>query len=180
MISISNRQRARKMDLRLLEKIAATVLSELNIHEAELGIVLVGAKEMASLNEKFLQHEGPTDVITFDYSDSLGRDGALRRQRRVERRNSAAGRAIAHVPPAIRARTAQRAAPTIIHGEIFICVSEAVRQAKEFGTDWFSELGRYIIHGILHLTGHDDLEPVARKKMKREENRLVRKTLSLM
>jgi ssRNA-specific RNase YbeY (16S rRNA maturation enzyme) len=31
-----------------------------------------------------------------------------------------------------------------------------------------------VVHGILHLCGHDDLEPAARRAMKREENRLVR------
>jgi ssRNA-specific RNase YbeY (16S rRNA maturation enzyme) len=33
---------------------------------------------------------------------------------------------------------------------------------------------RYVVHGILHLMGYDDLQPLARKKMKREEGRLVR------
>jgi ssRNA-specific RNase YbeY (16S rRNA maturation enzyme) len=33
---------------------------------------------------------------------------------------------------------------------------------------------RYVIHGILHLLGHDDLEPVARRKMKRVEGRWLR------
>ncbi len=177
MISISNRQRGRKIDLRSLEKIAETVLSELKIEEAELGIVLVGAKEMASINENFLQHEGPTDVITFDYSDSQGREGALRRPRPYSGRNIR-GRSSDHGVAArtsVAAPLAKSDVPAMIHGEIFICIPEAERQAKVFETDWFSEVVRYEIHGILHLTGHDDLEPVARKKMKREENRLVRK-----
>jgi probable rRNA maturation factor len=138
MIAISNRQRAgsraRKIDLRLLETIAAGALEELGMQAEELSIVLVGAKEMAALNEKFLGHEGPTDVITFDYSEG---SGGLR-------------------------------------GEIFICVAEAERQAKEFKTSWQSEVVRYVVHGILHLAGHDDLRPPARKKMKQAEGRLVR------
>jgi probable rRNA maturation factor len=139
MIEITNCQRARarakKIDLRLLKKIAAAALEELEIAETELEIVLVGAKEMASLNEKFLNHEGPTDVITFDYSNL----------------------------------------ESPLHGEIFICPEEAQRQAKEFKTTWQSELVRYVVHGILHLTGHDDLQPAARKKMKLAEGRLVQK-----
>ncbi|MFM2295553.1 MAG: rRNA maturation RNase YbeY [Verrucomicrobiota bacterium] len=61
----------------------------------------------------------------------------------------------------------------VLHGEIFICLDDAVKQAREFGTSWPSELVRYAGHGILHLLGHDDLLPVPRKQMKREENRLV-------
>jgi len=32
-----------------------------------------------------------------------------------------------------------------------------------------------VVHGVLHLLGHDDLRPALRRKMKREEDRLVRK-----
>lgn len=33
---------------------------------------------------------------------------------------------------------------------------------------------RYIIHGILHLSGHDDLQPADRRRMKKEEGRLLK------
>jgi probable rRNA maturation factor len=61
-----------------------------------------------------------------------------------------------------------------MHGEIFICVDEAIVHAKKFKTVWQAEIVRYIIHGILHLLGHNDLKPDLRRKMKREENRLLR------
>jgi probable rRNA maturation factor len=47
-------------------------------------------------------------------------------------------------------------------------------QARQFRTSWQSELVRYIIHGVLHLRGFDDIRPADRRKMKREENRLLR------
>ncbi|MFM7099836.1 MAG: rRNA maturation RNase YbeY [Verrucomicrobiota bacterium] len=65
--------------------------------------------------------------------------------------------------------------PGHLHGECFISVAEAVRQAAEFGTDWEREVVRYVVHGLLHLAGYDDLEPEARKRMKRVENRLTRR-----
>ena len=64
--------------------------------------------------------------------------------------------------------------PHTLHGEILICVDEAVSQARRFRTTWQSELARYIIHGVLHLRGHDDLRSADRRKMKREENRLLK------
>lgn len=64
--------------------------------------------------------------------------------------------------------------PERLHGECFICVADAVAQAEEFGTTWSDEVVRYVIHGILHLRGYDDLEPALRRIMKREENRWVR------
>jgi probable rRNA maturation factor len=63
---------------------------------------------------------------------------------------------------------------TTLHGEIFICVDEAIAQARRFRTTWQSEVMRYLVHGMLHLRGHDDAKPAARRKMKREENRLLR------
>jgi probable rRNA maturation factor len=62
-----------------------------------------------------------------------------------------------------------------IHGELFVCVDDAVAQAKKFKTSWQSEMVRYIVHGVLHLLGYDDLKTALRRKMKRAENRLVRR-----
>ena len=64
--------------------------------------------------------------------------------------------------------------PEHVHGEIFICIDDAVKQARQFRTTWQSELVRYLIHGVLHLVGYDDLTPAGRRAMKREENRLLR------
>jgi len=141
-VLIINRQRTKKINARLLKQIVEELFVELEITSAELGIHLVGAKKMAQVNWQFLQHEGSTDVITFDYS-----------------------------PP-----NSQLPSPNPqIHGELFICVDDAVAQAKEFGTNWSSEMVRYLIHGVLHLLGYDDLQPDLRRAMKREENRLVRR-----
>ncbi len=138
-VVIVNRQRKTRIDSRLLKKIIGELFAELKISEAELGISLVSAREMALVNETFLQHEGSTDVITFDHSSLVG-----------------------------------RASPPKIHGELFICVDDAIAQSKEFQTSWQSEVVRYIVHGVLHLLGYDDLKPNLRRTMKREENRLVR------
>ncbi len=141
-LHIASRQRTKKINLRLLKQIVNELFLELKITEAELGITLVGWKKMAQVNWDFLQHEGSTDVITFDHS---------------ERRKAVSGKR------------------KILHGELFISVDDAVQQAKEFSTSWQSETVRYIVHGVLHLLGHDDLKPHLRRLMKREENRLMRR-----
>jgi probable rRNA maturation factor len=151
-VILANRQRAQKINGRLLKKIANALLAKLELEKAEIGICLVGAPEMTRLNETFLKHKGSTDVITFDYHTE-GRAGSPL--------------------PAARSGALRRARPTS-HGEIVICVDEAVSQAKKFGVRWQSEAVRYIIHGALHLLGFDDSSAGARRKMKREENRLLR------
>ena len=68
-----------------------------------------------------------------------------------------------------------RSAELEIHAELFVCIDDAILQAKQFQTSWQSEVVRYIVHGVLHLIGHDDLKPQLHRKMKSEENRLVRR-----
>ncbi|MGB8367732.1 MAG: rRNA maturation RNase YbeY [Limisphaerales bacterium] len=150
-VTIANRQRVQKINRRLLKQIANALLTELEIKKAEIGICLVAAPEMTRLNETFLRHAGSTDVITFDYRDSVL--PASCRQIKLE------------FPAGCRKH---------VHGEIFVCVDEAVLQARKFGTIWQSEVIRYLIHGVLHLLGFDDSSPDVRRKMKREENRRLR------
>ncbi len=55
---------------------------------------------------------------------------------------------------------------TFEHGEIVISAATAQRHAREYGQRLEHELGLYIIHGILHLNGHDDLAEPAASRMK--------------
>jgi probable rRNA maturation factor len=66
------------------------------------------------------------------------------------------------------------ARPNLLYGELFVCINEAVAQARRFRTTWQSELVRYLVHGLLHLTGYDDRHPALYGEMKREEDRLLR------
>jgi rRNA maturation RNase YbeY len=61
-------------------------------------------------------------------------------------------------------------------GEVFICVDVARIQARRFRTTWQAELARYLIHGILHLRGMNDGRAADRRRMKREEDRLWRRS----
>lgn len=65
--------------------------------------------------------------------------------------------------------------PGRLCGEIFICLDVAIDHARDYRTSWQSEVVRYIVHAILHLCGHDDLKPAARREMKQLENRMVLK-----
>jgi len=65
--------------------------------------------------------------------------------------------------------------PGHLYGECFICVADAVAQSRQWGTTWEQEVGRYVIHAILHLAGYDDRDPAARRLMKRRENTLTQR-----
>ena len=140
-VRVQNRHPSRRLDAALLRRLACAALAEAPIADhardgCELGIVITGSAEMARVNQQHLGHEGPTDVITFDYS----------------------------TPNTAR-----------LHGEILICLDVAGTQAAAYGTAWPLEVLRYLVHGLLHLSGFDDLEPRARRTMKRVEGRLVKR-----
>lgn len=107
----------------------------------EIGIYLVDDRRMTALNQRYLRHAGPTDVITFDYGPP--------------EHAAAAGRGLC--------------------GDIFIGLEVARRQARAYHTTWPAETVRYLVHGLLHLSGHDDARPAARRRMKRAEDRLLRR-----
>ncbi len=153
-----NRQRLRHVDLRLLRQIVRALLQETwREGSFDLAFYFVAAPEMTRLNETFLQHGGSTDVITFDYTERAGQASRL----------SIPGTA------AVRANDRWDACPALLHGEIFVCLDEAVSQARQFHTTWQSELVRYVVHGVLHLLGYDDLDTRVRRKMKKAEDALV-------
>ena len=77
LVTVRNRQRSGAVNVRQLRRIIITLLVDhLGVTEFHLNICLVSALEMARLNEKYLRHKGPTDVLAFDYRDAA-RPGPL-------------------------------------------------------------------------------------------------------
>jgi probable rRNA maturation factor len=62
---------------------------------------------------------------------------------------------------------------TFHHGEIVIGTEVAQRQAAEFGEPLAREILRYLVHGLLHLAGHDDAEPLERATMESAQESIV-------
>lgn len=60
-----------------------------------------------------------------------------------------------------------------IEGEVYVDVETASERFLEFGSDLTSEIERYIVHGLLHLCGHDDASDQEREAMHVLENRYM-------
>lgn len=56
-------------------------------------------------------------------------------------------------------------------GEVIVSADTAIRSAKERGIEPLDELALYVIHGTLHLVGHDDKEERLRKRMRAAEQK---------
>lgn len=58
-------------------------------------------------------------------------------------------------------------------GEICVSVDTAAAYAREHRRDFAEELTLYLVHGWLHLAGHDDLVPAKKRAMRRAEARAL-------
>jgi probable rRNA maturation factor len=94
--------------------------------DAELSISFVTEDEIADLHRRYLQQDGPTDVLSFPLDDGAGEDG-LR-----------------------------------LLGDVVIAPAVAARNNPD---DPGSELRLLLVHGILHLLGHDHMEQADRVTM---------------
>lgn len=60
-----------------------------------------------------------------------------------------------------------------ISGDIFISLDTVQSNAEQFGVDFYEELERVIIHGILHLCGFKDKDEAEEAQMREEENKAI-------
>lgn len=61
-----------------------------------------------------------------------------------------------------------------VAGEICVSADTAARYAKVHGRNFSQELTLYVVHGWLHLAGHDDLIPAKKRAMRRAEARAMK------
>ena len=102
--------------------------------------------QMKALNKRYLQHDRPTDVLAFDFSEGADKSG----------KRSAAG-----------------TAGKRLEGEVIVSTMTAFRQAKEYNSTPVRETILYVVHGILHLCGYDDHRERDIKEMRARERKVM-------
>ncbi len=98
---------------------------------AETTVVFVDVAEMTSLNLEHMGGDGPTDVLSFPIDDSDGLDGG-----------------------AVSDGTGVR-----FVGDIVVCAEVAAANAPDHAGDVDDEIALLLVHGALHLLGHNHAEP---------------------
>lgn len=133
-----NLQRKIPIDLKSLRAFIGK-LSE-NIEEAAgktFSVALVPDKRMRELNHLFRGKDKTTDVLSFPYeSEPPASDGD-------------------HLSEPAASTGGQFADQQNFLGDIVISAEQANEQATENGLSLDLELKQLILHGLLHLTGHD-------------------------
>jgi probable rRNA maturation factor len=110
--------------------------------DAELSLTLVSDRAMARLNRETFGRRGPTNVIAFPVDTSGDPSGGSR-----------------GTAPASGVPRQNSSLPPPVLGEVVISIETTRRQAEENGWPWEELFDFYLIHGILHLLGHDHDTP---------------------
>lgn len=145
-IDIQIRSRASFIDRAELDAVLRHALQTERVGSAVLSVTVVDNEEIHRLNREHLGHDDPTDVISFPLEHS-GQDG------------SAGAEGGGEFP----------AAGAHIEGEIVVSAEMAASVAGEMGRLPLEELKLYVVHGMLHLCGYDDLDPKPRQLMRQRE-----------
>lgn len=61
-----------------------------------------------------------------------------------------------------------------LEGDIYISVDRVRDNAATFHTDFDTEMRRVLIHGLLHLAGHDDTSEALKTAMRAKEDEYLR------
>jgi probable rRNA maturation factor len=68
---------------------------------------------------------------------------------------------------------------TFQHGEIFISTETAREHAKRFRTGFVEEIHLYVVHGLLHLAGFEDLTRRGFEEMALQQKEILLEVYSL-
>jgi probable rRNA maturation factor len=141
------------VDLERWRLLARAALREEGVgRDSEMTLLFVDEQTMAELNETHMHSEGPTDVLSFPI-DGIGDE-----------------------PPGADEPTGPREAtpdlPRMV-GDVVICPTVAERNAPEHAGSYDDEVALLVIHGVLHLLGHDHAMADARERMRGRERALL-------
>ena len=111
---------------------------------SQLSVVLVGESRMTELNSEYMGKEGPTDVLSFPVEDFS-----------------------AGIPEG------DEDAPPLLLGDIIICPAVVSGNAEAAGVRFEDEMALMVVHGLLHLLGHDHVTDGEAEAMEQREREIL-------
>lgn len=161
----ADEQSAVAVDLARWQRLAEQCLHALGVRGlAELSVLYVDAGEIAELNQAYLDGTGPTDVLSFPIDLDAHLDDTAFVDVLADARGPSRGpdRAPADVDDM-----------PLMLGDIVICPEVAVAQAPSHAGTVDDELALLLVHGILHVLGHDHAAPAEALRMRTLERELL-------
>jgi probable rRNA maturation factor len=153
----ADEQSAAPVDVDRWVRLAHEVLMAEGVEgDAELSLLFVDETAIAELNKRFMDADGPTDVLAFPLDDPV-----------------VAGRW-----PDTSTAGPDRDDPDpgdlpLLLGDVVVCPAVAERQAPSHAGSYDDEMALLVVHGVLHVLGHDHAEPDETAVMQARERELL-------
>ncbi|HTH06221.1 MAG TPA: rRNA maturation RNase YbeY [Ilumatobacteraceae bacterium] len=154
----ADEQTAVAVDLDRWQRLATAVLLDEGVRGlAELALLFVTEVEITELNESYMGKQGPTDVLSFPIDAS---------EAEIVLTNQPPSRGPDRSPP-------DPGDMPLLLGDVVICPAVAAAQAPQHAGNLDDELALLVVHGVLHVLGHDHDEPDAQALMRARELELL-------
>lgn len=148
-IELANEQSELDIDEPRIHEVVTYVLTEEQVVSAEISVAIVDNPTMRALNVRHLEHDYDTDVLSFLLEIEQASTGAE--------------------PDAGTCRGRGKR----IEGELIVSGDMAIEMAKKYRWNPHDELVLYVVHGLLHLVGFDDLTESEKQRMRARERQLL-------
>jgi probable rRNA maturation factor len=157
-VFVADEQDAVTLDALRWMRLAQGVLASEGVRgHCELNVLFVSERDMAEFNAEHMGKAGPTDVLSFPIdAEELGLQPGFDPLRSGPD----------------RAPIDEDDLPLLL-GDVVICPSVAERQAPTHAGNLDDELALLVVHGILHVLGHDHAEAEERERMWARERALL-------
>ena len=171
-IDIADRQTCLVLDEPRLRDAVVRVLAGEHVRTATISLALVDDAEIRRVNREFLGHDYPTDVISFRLDEDRNQESGSGLM--VEGRGLRVGGSEERTPCLL-----SDLQPSTLHpqphleGELIVSTETALREAAAHGWSPQDEVLLYVVHGLLHLCGYDDLTDEARPAMRVREREVL-------
>ncbi|MBC7819894.1 MAG: rRNA maturation RNase YbeY [Planctomycetaceae bacterium] len=148
-VEIDDSQKTIPVDQRRLCDVVRTVLAAERCASAAIGLAIVDNETIHDLNIRYLQHDFPTDVLSFLLESELDE-------------------ASLPIP-----KGAPRGCGKRLEGEIIVSAEMAKQFAAKYRWKPLDELTLYVVHGLLHLCGYDDRSSKELAVMRQRETEVL-------
>lgn len=135
----------------MVAALAQFIAARLGVADRDIVISLVESRQIKKLNRDFRAKDKATDVLSFPQQVFVKPLKVL----------------------AAAKRTKKRLGPPDPLGDVVISLPEADKNARAIGQNLDREVCFLLVHGILHLCGHDHMEPKEEKRMLTEQRKLM-------
>lgn len=151
-VQVIGKVRGYTVNNKQLAKLTSQICERLGVHQYEVCIQFVGPKAMQELNKRYRTKDTSTDVLSFPQYE-------WKRPLKF------------HTGPI--ASIARKVMNPMPLGDVVISLPDAAANAKDSKHGLDQEVCFLVVHGILHLVGHDHMKPGEKKRMFGEQEKIM-------